>query len=551
MNFFKCTDNHIDDDDKHGPNNCQCSRRAFRANCGQCCKFGQVRELQESSCCSLARHAHVNINKSIRQALAKWMARDQRRRWTEAQLTTEESNANKSVTIFPWNCSLTAWHTLHLPGPENSGQLFWMDAVLIASANSQLSAPLASAFLQKLSGSRLSDNSKKQPPPGCHSVRGSFLYRKVWRLVRSKNPRWPANGPGPLRPLPLPPGAGGRSVCVQEFTEFCMQLENVMELRRAWAKKCQDMCRQAGGILFRVLGSELAAPFSFHSRPFSFSFRNFSNNKQRAKRWRSLLFPILLPHKSKLVNDRSKNYGRTKVLTGQEVANSNIFNQSSRPKSDSNTANTNSQNSNSNSNSNIQQQHVLHILCVVRIPICPEPGPLTCGNAVLVLLFGSRSCNAYSMFSDRKTYGRTGGQTEGRMGGRADSLTGRSPRLWPPDDVAGHTRCCCCFWCCCYCCCRIFHIMRRRAMLPLIEFCPPAFPAPYFFDIFPRPLGAAVFFRFSPFSLSTLKRVKMFDFVRMSLTAVSAAGKVTETRFDTSSAIWWMVGGWIAVGKSI
>lgn len=33
----------VDDDDKHGPNNCQCSRRAFRANCEQCCKSDQVR----------------------------------------------------------------------------------------------------------------------------------------------------------------------------------------------------------------------------------------------------------------------------------------------------------------------------------------------------------------------------------------------------------------------------------------------------------------------------------------------------------------------------
>jgi len=108
--------------------------------------------------------------------------------WSTGQLTAEESNANKSVTIFPWNCSLTAWHTLHLPGPEILANS--LTAPLIVWANSiigQRHWPTeAGAFLRKLFGSHLSDNSRKSPPIHWTSFLGSLLYRKVWRLVRSK-----------------------------------------------------------------------------------------------------------------------------------------------------------------------------------------------------------------------------------------------------------------------------------------------------------------------------------------------------------------------------
>lgn len=81
----------------------------------------------------------------------------------------------------------------------------------------------------------------------------------------------------------------------------------------------------------------------------------------------------------------------------------NIFNQSSGLKSDEPRQDCEQRQQQQQQ----QQQHVLHIQRT-RIPICPRAvavaavagEPLTCGNAVLVLV-SARSCNAYSMFPDR------------------------------------------------------------------------------------------------------------------------------------------------------
>lgn len=156
-------------------------------------------------------------------------------------------------------------------------------------------------------------------------------------------------------------------------------------------------------------------------------------NERSSLEWRGVAWLYLPPAtcpRIKAQNDSRKNYNKTSCCAmkslkakgaraGNYVRFANIFNQSSgancgqdRPGHEQSWPGQATARTTANDNNNM-----CCTFCALVFPYAPGPQslllmlllllPLTCGNAVLVLV-SARSCNAYSMFPDRLADRQTG-----------------------------------------------------------------------------------------------------------------------------------------------